>query len=82
MRERSRYAVRGHSDWILTLLDEAHGFAASDQPRQAVSTMKHLAGSYIRVCASLEGDPVETRCGEPALLSAEELAERDRDLRV
>ena len=48
--------MRGHSDWILTLLDEAHGFAASDQPRQAVSTMKHLAGSYIRVCASLEGD--------------------------
>jgi hypothetical protein len=39
------YAVRGHSDWILTPLDEAHGFAASDQPRQAASTMKYLAGS-------------------------------------
>ena len=29
--------------------DEAHVFAASDQPRQAAITMKHLAGSYLRV---------------------------------
>jgi hypothetical protein len=33
--------VRGHSDWILALVDEADKFAASDQPRQAASTMKH-----------------------------------------
>jgi hypothetical protein len=45
VRERNRYAVRGHSDWILALLDEAHVFAATDQPRQAAITMKHLAGS-------------------------------------
>jgi hypothetical protein len=48
--------VRGHSDWILALVDEAHKFAASDQPRQAASTMKHLAGSYLRARVSLEVD--------------------------